>query len=188
MRWGILLMLVTLASLSSGTLSLAGDGLHTLAFMEGRYAGSVSIEPTRDQLHPPVVRRLPTTVSVERTADGLTVHWLTASEGYATAVIGTIGPTTYRAPETFTSLDWECRPAAIPPFRTDLDAIIVRLLCFIPGQLQQPPTAQLDIGNLLDRDTRRVTDRLVFDLRHLSERDSGRVVRHYYGILLRRLD
>ena len=41
MRWGILLMLVTLASLSSGTLSLAGDGLHTLAFMEGSYAGSV---------------------------------------------------------------------------------------------------------------------------------------------------
>lgn len=184
MRWGHLVLVFL--GLADGV--SADDRLHTLAFMEGRYSGSVSIEPTRDQPYPPVVRRLPTTVSVERTADGLIVRWLTASEGYATAVIGTIGPTTYRAPETFAALDWECRPAAISPFRTDLDAIVVRLLCFIPGQRQQPATAQLDIGNLLDRDTRRVTNRLVFDLRHLSDRDQGRVVRHYYGVLVRRLD
>lgn len=188
MRWGILPMLVTFAPLGCGTVSLAGDDLHTLVFMEGRCSGNVSIEPTRDQPYPPVVRRLPATVSVERTPDGLIVRWLTASEGYATAVIGTIGPTTYRAPETFAALDWECRPAAISPFRTDLDAIVVRLLCFIPGQLQQPATAQLDIGNLLDRGTRRVTNRLVFDLRHLSGGDQGRIVRHYYGVLVRRLD
>lgn len=180
--------LVLALALQFATAGWAQETLHTLAFMEGRYTGGVSVEPTRDQPYPPVIRRLPATVSVERTADGLIIRWLTANEGYSTAVVGAIGPTIYRPPEAFENIDWECRPGSIPPFRPDRNAIIVTLLCFIPGQLQEPPTARIEIGSLLDRDTRRPTGRLLFDIRHLSERESGRVMRHYRGVLQRRLD
>lgn len=186
MRWvGLLIVLLIV---NTGEPPLANDALHTLMFMEGRYTGGVSIEPTLERAHTPMARRAPASVIVQRIPDGLLVRWDVVSEGYAAAIVGTIGPSTYRAPEQFWGIDWECRPGEIPPFRPDVNAIVVKLLCFIPGQLHRPPIARLEIGNMVDRSSGHVTDKLIFELREMSGHQENRVVRHYYGLLTRKSD
>jgi hypothetical protein len=188
MRWGWPSILLMVAGGASGP-SLGNDALHTLAFMEGRYTGTVQIEGSVERSYPPVFHRAPVIVSVEPRAGGLSIRWLQGSDGYAAAVVGTIGPTTYSAPESFAGIDWECRPAAIPPFRSDPNAIVVKLLCFAPGEMHRPPVARLEIGNTLDRVSRRVTNTLIFDLHELVARDDRReTLRRSHGFLLRRVD
>ena len=187
MRWARLFIVTTFLSVASN-ISPADDSLHTLTFMEGRYAGYVSIEATLERAQTPRLRGVPATVVVERPPDGLILRWAIAGDSYAAAIVGAIGPTTYRPPEHFLGTDWECRPGSIPPFRREAEAIVLRLVCFTPDQLHRPPTARIEIGNTLDPASRKVANGLIFELSEMSSHQENRVVRRSRGLLVRKAD
>jgi hypothetical protein len=160
--------------------------LHTLIYLEGRYTGSLSLTKTAaGMLQPPVIVTFPAALQLQSQGEALVMAWAIGGERKRAAIVGTIGPSAYDVPATFEDLDWDCRPAAIPPFRVDARKIALELVCFTPGELTLPAVARVELTSHLDA-ARRPTGALDFKVEELSSVQQRAVVTRAFGGTLRR--